>query len=206
LPNDCVASPACIGDVAKRLGVAELLFVVMVDTGGGGAVQIDSTWVDVASGKSTSRPVIDVATVTAAKERFAAAAHQLLPDAPVRPKETGGGGNITIGNAMSPAVPRHLTRPAMITAGVAVVGLGVGIAFGLQAKNSYHDCEEALVCDQALKDKIRQRSLLADAGFVLALGGAIATGVLYATSGKEPHLIVAPSEHGGVALTAVGRF
>src|SRR5687768_11945883 len=41
LPPDCVATPACTVDVARRLDVQQLLFVVMVDAGG--AVQIDST-------------------------------------------------------------------------------------------------------------------------------------------------------------------
>src|SRR5689334_15441276 len=38
LPVDCVATPACLADVAKRTGANQLLFVVMVDTGGNGAV------------------------------------------------------------------------------------------------------------------------------------------------------------------------
>src|SRR5688500_7835319 len=42
LPPDCVATPSCVSDVAKRLGATQLLFVVMVDTGGSGSVQVDS--------------------------------------------------------------------------------------------------------------------------------------------------------------------
>src|SRR5262245_28141182 len=44
LPSDCIVTQACIADVAKRLSAAQLLFVVVVDTGG--AIQIDSTWID----------------------------------------------------------------------------------------------------------------------------------------------------------------
>src|SRR6185503_19035401 len=58
LPPDCVATPACVGDVANRLGAQQLLFVVMIDTGTGGAIQIDSTWVDPNAHKSASRPAI----------------------------------------------------------------------------------------------------------------------------------------------------
>src|SRR5690242_16047343 len=32
LPSDCIVTPACTADVAKRLGAQQLLFVVMVDT------------------------------------------------------------------------------------------------------------------------------------------------------------------------------
>src|SRR5262245_51962671 len=56
LPPDCVANQACIADVAKRLDAQQLLFVVMVDTGSNGAIQVDSTWVDPAAHKSSARP------------------------------------------------------------------------------------------------------------------------------------------------------
>src|SRR5207237_1279776 len=44
LPPDCVANPKCTADVAARLGVSQLLFVVMVNSGTGGSVQVDPTW------------------------------------------------------------------------------------------------------------------------------------------------------------------
>ena len=91
LAPDCVANQTCIADVARRLEATQLLFVVMIDTGTGGAIQVDSTWVDAATQggaryKSASRPAIDIAAIAEAKSRFADAAQQLLPDAPVRPK------------------------------------------------------------------------------------------------------------------------
>jgi hypothetical protein len=200
IPQDCVVKPACVADVAKRLKTNQLLFVVVIDSGG--TLQVDTTWVDAPSGKSASRPAIDITEMALAKERFVAAAHELLPDAPVRPKPKAG-----IGGTMSPAVPRHVTTPALITAAVAAVGLGDGIAFGLRTRSRYHACEDNLGgCSQDQRDSIRTQSLLADAGWLVALGGAIATGVLYATSGKEPRLVVTPEHDGGVALTAVGRF
>lgn len=206
VPPDCVATPACIEDVAQRLGANQLLFVVMVDTGGSGAVQIDTTWVDVATGNSASRPAIDIAVLTEAKSRFAAAATQLLPDAPVRPKPVPGGG---IGNTtMTDEVPRHFTTASYVTAGLAVVGLGVGVGFGLRARSQFNDCDQpSAPCTDAQEDKIRTSALIADVGWFAALGGAVATAVLYATSGSESRLIVSPNaEGGGVTLTAVGRF
>src|SRR5687768_9997594 len=105
VPADCFATPACVADVARRLGVNQLLFVVMVDATGSGAVQMDSTWVDVASGKNASRPAIDLPTINDAKSRFVSAATQLLPDAPVRPKQNGGG----VSGTMTKEIPRHFT-------------------------------------------------------------------------------------------------
>jgi len=202
LPADCLTTPACVADVAKRLSATQLLFVVMVDAAGTGAVQIDSTWVDIASGKSTSRPAIDVPSVSDAKPRFAAAAHQLLPDAVVRPKPKQ---HDVVAGEMSATVPRHLTMPAYFSAGAAVVGLGVGIGFGLSGRSAYNTCDRSGTCDQNARDSIRGKTLLADAGFVIATAGIIATSIMFATSGSESHLVVAPTPD-GIAFGAIGRF
>lgn len=203
LPPDCVANQACIADVAKRLSAQQLLFVVMIDTGSGGAIQVDSTWVDAQTKKSASRPAVDVASVANAKAQFSAAATQLLPDAPVRPKP-----EASIGK-MSPAIPRHFTRASYLTAGTAAVGAGVGISIGIIVRNKYKDCEDqaarGTACTSSRRDSIRRTALIADLGWTVALGGAVATAVLYATSGEESRLIVEPTP-GGVALSAVGRF
>ena len=191
---DCVTVPSCVRDVAARLGASQLLFVVMVDTGSAGAIQIDSTWIDAGTGHSASRPPIDITAVADARTRFAAAAHQLLPDAPLRAKATQIRTSVpTLGEA----TPRHLTTLSIATGGVAVVGLGLGIGVGLSARAHYNDCLAlAAGCDQAQKDSIRHRDLLADGGFFLAAAGAIATGLLFATSGREAQLVMAPSPEG----------
>jgi len=204
LPPDCVATPACVNDVARRLDVAQLLFVVMVDTGGSGAVQVDSTWVEPSSSKSASRPAIDIAVLTEAKSRFAAAASQLLPDAPVRPKPKTGGG---IDGKMSKEVPRHFTVTSYITAGVAVAGLAVGIGFGIRTKGLYNDCDKPTApCSDDDDDKIRTSGLMADIGFVAAVGAGVATAVLFMTSGSESRLVVSPNAEGGGGVSYIGRF
>jgi len=197
LPNegvapDCVTTPSCVADVAKRLDASELLFVVMVDSGSGGSIQIDSTWVDVASGKTSSRPPIDVAAIAAAKDRFAASAHLLLPDAPVRekpkPQKLGGGSG------------RHITTGALVAGGIGVVGLGVGIGVGLSARSKYGDCDVLGVdCTPAQRDHVKSLDHIADVGYLIAIGGAIAAGIFYGTSAEAPHVIVQPTP-GGVAL------
>jgi len=204
LSPDCVANEACIADVARRLQVNQLLFVVMIDTGTGGAIQVDSTWVDPVSHKSQSRPAIDIATIADARVRFAAAAAQLLPDAPVRPKPPTG----NLGH-MSDEIPRHFAVPTYVTAGAAVAGLATGISLGLVARSRYQGCEDDaaadMPCSSSRKDSIRRVALIADAGWVVAIGATVATVVLYSTSGVPSHIIVEPTP-GGAAVTAVGSF
>jgi hypothetical protein len=207
LPPDCVTTPACTADVAKRTGASQLLFVVMVDSGARGTIQVDTTWVDTTSGKSASRPAIDLTSTADAKATFAAAAMQLLPDARVRAKSPpGGGGGIGLTTKMTEGVPRHLTTPAKITAAVGVVGLGAGIAFGVSTRSKYHRCEDNVVaCTQSDRDEIRTFGLVADVGFVVAAGGAIATLVLYMTSAEQPRIVVSPTPD-GAGVSAIGRF
>jgi len=203
LPPDCLTTPSCVNDVAKRLGASQLLFVVMVDATGSGAVQVDSTWVDVASGTRASRPAIDLPTIADAKTRFAAAAKLVLPDAPVRLKtKPGGGGSI---GSMSQEIPRHMTMPAYISAGVAVAGIGVGVGFALSARSQYNKCDAPMACTKDEQDSVRSRTIIADVGFLVGIGGIVVTSILFATSGKESRLVVSPTTN-GVALSAVGRF
>ncbi|MGE0397436.1 MAG: hypothetical protein AB7T06_11990 [Kofleriaceae bacterium] len=208
IPPDCVATPACFNDVAQRVGANQLLFVVMVDTGTGGAIQIDSTWVEPSTGKSASRPAIDIASLTEAKSRFVSAAPTLLPDAPKRPKPVIGGPDTGPKTQMSDEVPRHFTLPAKITAGVAVAGLGVGVAFGLITRSKFNSCEDSpQTCDTSKRDSIRVTGIVADAGYLVAIGGAVTTVVLFAMSGKESQLIIAPNaEGGGGTVGWSGRF
>jgi hypothetical protein len=204
LPPDCIADPACIADVARRVGASQLLFIVVLDAGGEGSVQIDSTWIDASSGKSASRPGIVLPPSADPKARLASAARALLPDAPVRPKPKAG-----IDGKMTPAVPRHFTTTAKITAGVAAVGLGVGIGFGLAARSKFGECDvefPAPTCaSDSYKDALFRRTIASDIGFAVGIAGVVATGVLVMTSGKESRLVVEPSPQ-GVAVSAVGRF
>lgn len=202
LPPDCVVNQACIADLARRLEAEQLLFVVMIDTGTSGAIQVDTTWVDSVNRKRAARPAIQVPTTGDTRSRFAAAATQLLPDAEVRAKPVPGVGRMTA------PVGRHFALASYVTAGVSVVGLGVGISLGLSARSKYNDCDRRAPsgqCPTADRDSIRSTALLADLGWALAIGGMIATGVLYATSSESPRLIVEPTPT-GVAVTAVGRF
>jgi hypothetical protein len=198
LPPDCVTTPACVKDVAKRLGAQQLLFVVMVDSGAGGSIQVDTTWIEPATGRTVSRPAIDITAGDIARGKFAAAAQLLLPDATLRPKPKP--------TRMSEEVPRHFTMQSKITAGVSVVGLGVAIGFGLATKSRYDKCnEDPNHCSSAQRDAIRSVSIPADIGLLFAVGGAIATGVLFATSHEKAHLVIEPTPT-GVGVAAFGSF
>jgi hypothetical protein len=209
LPADCATQPACAAEVAKATNAQQILFVALVDAGGTGSLQVDSTWVEPATGKTANRPSVSLtSTIDAdAKARFRAYAEKFLPDATVRPKPKVGSG-LSIDGHYVDGTPRHITTPAIITGAGAVVGLGVGIAFGLSARSKYNTCEDnALTCTSAQKDTIRHTDLVADIGWVAAVGAAIATGVIFATSAESPHVIAAPAEAGaGGSLFYVGRF
>jgi hypothetical protein len=206
VPPDCVTTPACTADVAKRTNASQLLFVVMVDSGAGGSIQVDTTWVDPARGKTVSRPAIDLTSPADAKAKFTAAARDLLPDAAVRAQPTQGGSGGGIQPRMTEGVPRHFTTPAKITAAVGVAGLGAGIAFGLSTRSAYNRCDSnPQRCTDSDRDSIRLRGIAADAGFIVAVSGAIATAVLYMSSAQEPRFIVAPSPDGAL-VSAFARF
>jgi hypothetical protein len=194
LPPDCVTTPACTADVAKRTGADQLLFVVMVDSGAQGSVQVDTTWIDAKSGRTMSRPAIDLTSTVDldARSKFATLAHDLLPDAPLRPKPKLGITNLVGGQ------PRHITHTQEIIAGVGVVGLGVGIGFALSDRSHYNSCDaDPNHCTSSQRDTITHLGLAADAGWFIAAGAAVAAAILYTTSAEAPHVAPAISPGGG---------
>ncbi|CAN5511082.1 hypothetical protein BH11MYX1_BH11MYX1_37750 [soil metagenome] len=204
LPADCATLPSCAAEVAQATGADQILFVVMVDASGTGALQVDSTWVEPSSGKTGNRPSVSLTSTqdADARARFEENATKFLPDAKVRSKLKVGGGTSL---AVSDAKPRHFTTPSLVSGGVAVVGLGIGIGFGLSARSKYNSCDAATTCSSGQKDSIRHTDLIADLGLIAALGGAIATGILSATSGEESHVTAGPMEN-GASVSYVGRF
>lgn len=199
LPEECAVTPSCTGDVARTLGVTEVLFLVLVKNGASGSVQIDTTWVAPATGKRATRPGIVLSSDDSARARFSASALKLLPDAPVRPIE-----------GVSPLVqvkgrPRHLTVPSLITAGVTVAALGTGIGFAISTRSRYTSCDEEPFCKDGEKKSIRARGIISDVSFVVAVAGAITTAVLYGTSSESPRVMVGPTKD-GAAVTGMLSF
>jgi hypothetical protein len=201
LPPECVTTPSCVSDVAKRTGAQQLLFVVMVDSGAGGSIQVDTTWIEPASGHSASRPAIDLTSLNDVHSQFAAVARPLLPDAKAREK-----GGIGQKLTESEGTPRHVTTLSLAVAGVGVVGLGVGLGVGLSTRSAYNTCNGSPnACDQSQRDSIRTKGVIADIGWIAGVGGLVAFGIMYATSAEAPHIMVQPTG-GGVSAAYVGRF
>ena len=137
-----------------------------------------------------------------ARPRFTTAARDLLPDATPRAAL----GLTADPRPVAAAGPRHLTTPAMITGAAAVVGLGIGIGVGLSARSRFRACEaDPASCTEGERDGISSRALIADLGYLTALGAGIATAVLYVTSGNNTGVVVTPGAE-GVSVSAVGRF
>lgn len=207
LPEECLAKPDCIKDVAARVDADQLLFVVMVQVGED--VQIDVSWVNVATGVVSARPRMTLTTEAQAVTTFGDAAERILPDAEPRSSGT----VIVNGVEMTPGTPRHMKRSTWIVAGSGVVALGAGIALGLSARSGFNRCDrQDGGCDDGTLDGIGTRALFADVSLIVAAGAGIATAVLYFTSGTDstiveraPSIGVTPTT-GGAILGLGGRF
>ncbi|HVV86527.1 MAG TPA: hypothetical protein VHE35_25895 [Kofleriaceae bacterium] len=200
VPDDCLATPACIADLGSRLDANQLLFLSIAQVGG--TARIDATWVDVASGLAVSRPRIDLDADTRAAEVFSAAAQRLLPDAPRRLEQTKG-----------PRGPHHhMTGLTWALGGVAVAALGGGVGIGLAARGTYDRCDrDPDSCDDDTRSGIRTHAVIADALFATALAGAVTATVLYLRSNDRRDeapaetWLVTPRRGGGLAEVRV-RF
>ena len=201
LPDDCVAQPACIAQIGARLEVDQLLFLVIVQVGH--TIQIDSTWADVATGKTVARPMIKLDDDARAAKVFGDAAIKLLPDAPLRPTSK----TVVIREGGGPqTTPREMTTFTWTTGGVAVGAIGGALVLGALTRNAYNDCKDPLhACSDDQISSIHTRAIVADSIGVLGVAAAIATGVLYWRSGGEV-ISVAPAPGGGAAVTFGGRF
>ncbi len=205
VPEGCVADRACIGDLGARLDASQLLFLSVVQVGT--SVRIDATWVDVGTGEAVSRPRIELPADARAGEVFAAAAPRLLPDAPRWPPEGEGG------PTAPPGPRRRMTPMTWAISGATVAALGGGIGLALSASGTYDRCErDPDSCDDATRNSIRNRALVADVLFAGALIGATTVTILYLRSGGRREVaqpaqtwLLAPTRDGAVAGVRV-RF
>lgn len=207
LPDECIGTPSCVADVAKRIDADQLIFLVLVQVGGD--VQVDASWVDVATGDTRARPRVMLPAEARAVSEFAVHAQRYLPDAKERKR---GGDTFILGNKTEtiPPTPRSMSTPAWIIAGVGLAALGAGTGLGLSVRSSYQKCEEPPVCSQSTKDGIALRAHLADASFAVGAVAAIATTYLYLRSGspggtREIQPEIAPTA-GGATVGLSGRW
>ncbi|HUQ02105.1 MAG TPA: hypothetical protein VM261_06385 [Kofleriaceae bacterium] len=171
VPEECVATKACVDDLARRLDANELLFLAMVQVGAD--IQIDSSWVSVATGEVISRPRVELLADARAGEVFSAAATRLMPHARKRPLAV----VVTPGEPKDTGPDHHFTMGSIVAGGVGIAAIGGGVAMGLSARSSYKRCDTGenppVDCDGDYKDSIGTKALYAD---LLVGAGVIGVG------------------------------
>jgi hypothetical protein len=210
LPDECLAQSACVKDVAGRVDADQLIFLVVVQLGAD--VQVDASWVDVASGAVSARPRVILKADANAVTVFADAAERYLPEAKPRKTETiiipGGGGG--------PGGPdHHMTTASWITGGVAVAALGGATVLGLTVRSRFDKCQRFADNDDDLDDctpseldAIESRALISDLTLGVGIAAVLTTAILYWRSdgdGEGTAVGVAPTA-GGAVLGVSGHW
>lgn len=191
VPEECVATPGCVADLARRLDVDELLFLAVVQVGPD--IHIDSSWVDVAGGEVLSRPRVELLADARAGEIFSAAATRLLPHARKRPPAT---------FVLPPTKPtgpdRHFTTGVWIAGGAGVAAAAGATLVGLSVRSSYRACEMN-ECSESKKDSIASRALYADLMIGAAVAGTATAVFLYLRSDRRERATVTSPAGAGAA-------
>lgn len=224
VPDDCVARPDCVRDVAVRLGGDELLFLFVVRIGP--HVQIDVTWSDPDAGSIASRSALIVPAAGGAEEDrvFEAAPGRLLPHASPRAPQLGepepdrepATELVSSPTPMPERRGRHINAGALVSGVVSVAALATGVGFAVAAREDYDQLEEdgcdVTACPRVNRrvDRMERRALAADILFAGA-GVAAATGIIfYLTSGggseSRMEIGAAPRAGGGALLSLGGVF
>jgi hypothetical protein len=227
VPDTCVVDSDCQLDVARRLGADQLLILAVVRVGA--RVQIDTTWVEVASGRTASRARILVQDRgRPARKVFADAVFELLPDAALRisaPRREAATSEVAE-PAGAPITQTAVTSSRRVTTGVWVAGglgaaaLVVGSVSAISATRRHSELEERgcdlMPCPDADIDAVDTRTRLADAMFGVGLVAGVTAGILYWSSSPSDAAQVArlrprpgldvKATGQGFAITWGGRF
>lgn len=215
----CVVEAACLRELGKRLGADQLLLLAVIRVGD--SVQIDPTWVEVASGKTAARERIAIEGRDApVDEIFAAAAPLLLPDARVRgpvdaeqPERVRAEPPGTVRAVARPARARHATAGVWIAGGVSAAALVASGVLGVDTYRKYGDLEamgcDRVLCDAARIDEVDSRALTADILLGVGVVAGVSAVLLYAYSGGEAEAaqrIGLGAAGDGFTFTYGGRF
>jgi hypothetical protein len=183
ISQSCVAELECRLEVGRRLDADELLILVMVRMGD--AIQIDATWADISSGKTASRPAIELAPGSDHAAVFANNAALLLPHV----KEARGPDKPQIVVVTTPTTPtggRHMTTGAWVASGVGLAALTGATVLGLSAKRAFDDLDTMgcrdMPCPKSDIDSLGRRALAADVLFGVTAAAAATAVVLYLRS------------------------
>lgn len=200
LPDECIGDPSCRNDLGRRLDADELLLLVVVKMGYD--IHIDATWANVASGRTSSRPRVELTAGADRNKLLRDAVPLLLPHikrdaAPASPQfvvVTRDGGDSG----------HRMTTPTWIATGVAGAGLIGGTVFALSARNKFDGLEQdecrLMQCTDDRIDGGKRHALYADILFGTALAAGTTAVVLYLMSGPDP--AEAPKQ-GAPTVTAI---
>ncbi|HUH04849.1 MAG TPA: hypothetical protein VML75_22785 [Kofleriaceae bacterium] len=212
--QSCVAELECRLEMGRRLDADELLFLVIVRMGD--TIQIDATWADISSGKTASRPAIELGPDADRAAVFARNAPLLLPHIT---KDTGEKGRdiVVVTNPGTTMISsRHMTSGAWIATGAGVAALTAGTILALSAKRSFEDLDKMgcrdMPCAKGDIDSLERRALAADVLFGVTAAAAVTAIVLYVRSGGEETIVTPPPSvgvevgAGAVSVTVGGWF
>ncbi len=217
MPEDCVAQPACIKKVGKRLDADQLIFLVIVRVGK--QFQIDPTWAEVATGRTLAREAISLDEAEALPERvFRPRVQKLLPNARLRKEAST---TFIIGGPGEPE-GRHMTNAVWVAGGIGAAALLGGTIFGLEAMSTNSSLKDD-GCDRmpctdgnSRADRLETQMTYADVMFGTALVAGGVAAYFYFTSAKpgkpaeqgapEPAPVDVSAIPGGVYMNVRGHF
>jgi hypothetical protein len=216
----CVADVECRLELGRRLDAEELLLLVMV--GAGDRVQIDPTWVDVASGRVTSRPGIELEPEADLRAVLDRAAPALLPHLSERSREPAPAPErerpevVVLAPGAAAGSERRFTTATWIATGVSAGALIGATVFSLSGRRKFDTLDgdgcRRMPCSKDEIDSLRRDTILADVFFGTAIVAAGAAVVFFVTSEEapaapvaQPGLSVGPGP-GSVGLSLGGAF
>lgn len=197
LPDGCLAQPACVTEVARRLEVDGVLFIALVQLGE--QLQVDASWLDAGGTTVAPRPRFELGPDDDVAVAFRGRAVTLLPEARLRR-------TIDVPVVPTPPRGRRMTSAAWALTAVGGVALGAGVGLGLATRSAYLACERD-GCDADGRSAVRTRGLLADASFTVAALAALAGTVVYLRSApRQPRVVVEVDGDGRAGVVVVGAF
>ena len=215
VPAGCIADDDCRQDLGRRLDAEELLLLVVV--GAGPRLKVDPTWVNVASGKITSRPAIEIAPDGDVRAVLGKAAPTLLPHLAAREQRRGPDVVVVTAGGATAQDSRRLRPATLVVAGVSAGALIGASVFALSSQRKFEALEEddcrRLPCDKREIDSLRRDTILADVFFGVAVVTAGAAVTMYllddgdplAAQTDQPSVTVGPGP-GAVGLSLGGVF
>jgi hypothetical protein len=185
VPAGCVGDAACRTDLGQRLDADELLMTVAARVGN--RVQLDITWVEVASGKVASRPVIVLEGDADRTAVLRGSGKILLPHIQPVPRSVDVRAAESAPALTSSDQPerseRHMTTGTWIAGSVSAVTLAGALGAGVFSKSLYDDsCGEG--CDRS-GISLELSNTIGDALAIVSVAAGVTALVLYLGS-DEP--------------------